>query len=48
MTLYQQPKFTCPTVTIAMSDALYKYRVGLITAEEYEKMTGQKPDQEVK
>ena len=46
MTLYQQPKFTLPVTTKKMSDTLFKYRLGILTAEEYEQITGHKPDEE--
>jgi hypothetical protein len=46
MTLYQNPSFTLPTTTVNMSKMLYEYRVGMITAEEYQRITGHKPDED--
>lgn len=46
MTQFLNKTFTLPTTTINMSKMLYEYRVGLLTAEEYERITGHKPDEE--
>ncbi len=45
MTLYQNKTFTLPTTTVNMTTMLYDYRTGKISAEEYEQITGHKPDE---
>ncbi len=44
--LYQQPKFQLPSNTAKISKELWAYRLGIIDAVEYERLTGEKPDQE--
>jgi hypothetical protein len=44
--LYQQKTFTLPVTTLNMSKVLFEYRMGKLTAEEYEQLTGHKPDED--
>lgn len=44
--LYLSKTFTLPTNTSDISEELWKYRLGMITSDEYEKLTGHKPDEE--
>lgn len=46
MTRFLEKSFSLPTTTVNMSKMLYEYRLGLITAEEYERIAGHKPDEE--
>lgn len=43
---YIDKSFTLPTTTVNMTTMLYDYRTGKISAEEYEQITGHKPDEE--
>ena len=43
---YIERSFTLPTNTKEMTDVMWLYRTGQITAEEYEQKTGHKPDKE--
>lgn len=42
--LYRQLKFTLPANTKKMTKEEYDYALGVITAEEFEKITGKKPE----
>ena len=48
MTQFLNKTFTLPVNTKTMSKELFAYRCGLITAKEYEKLMGHKPDEEEK
>lgn len=46
MTQYLQKSFTLPANVKSITKELWMYRVGLITAKEYEAKTGKKPEGE--
>jgi len=43
---YVEKQFTLPSNTAKISKELWSYRMGIISAEDYERLTGEKPDQE--
>lgn len=46
MTQYLNKNFTLPSNTKPITQELWLYRVGAISAKEFEELTGHKPDQE--